>query len=47
MAEMWTWIAGFFSQIFNFTLPWGVSFGSLVVAVFGIPLLVLALKKFL
>lgn len=34
------------SQLFSFRMPWGLSFGAVIVGVFGAPLLVLAIKKF-
>ena len=34
------------SQIFNFSLPWGITFGAVIVGVFGAPLLVKAFRKF-
>lgn len=46
MSEYWSFIASLFSQIFSFQLPWGIAFGSVVVGVFGAPLLVKAYKKF-
>jgi len=35
-----------FVPLFNFITPWGVAFGSVVVACFGLPLLVKAYRKF-
>lgn len=34
------------SQLFNFQLPWGISFGAVVVGVFGLPFLAMAFRKF-
>lgn len=42
----WDFIRNFFSNIFNFITPWGIAFGAVVVGVFGLPLLVKAIKKF-
>lgn len=42
----WDFIRNFFSDIFNFITPWGIAFGAVVVGVFGLPLLVKAIKKF-
>lgn len=33
-------------QLFNFVLPFGFTFGALIVGIFGAPLLVKAFKKF-
>lgn len=46
MASYWPFIQSLFSQIFNFSLPWGITFGAVIVGVFGAPLLVKAYKKF-
>lgn len=34
------------SDLFSFTLPIGITFGAVVVGIFGAPLLVKAFKKF-
>lgn len=34
-----------FSQLFSFMLPWGITYGSVVVGVLGVPYLVKVLKK--
>lgn len=34
------------SPIFSFSLPWGISFGAVIVGVFGAPFIVKAYKKF-
>lgn len=46
MASYWSFLASFFTQIFNFETPWGIAFGAVVVGVFGAPLLVRAYRKF-
>lgn len=47
MADVLSWIQQYLiSPLFNFALPWGVTFGAIVVAVFGLPLVVRAFKKF-
>lgn len=33
-------------ELYNFVLPWGITFGSVIVGIFGLPLLVKAFKKF-
>lgn len=46
MAPYISFIGDLVGQIFNFTLPWGIAFGSVVVGIFGAPLIVKAYKKF-
>lgn len=47
-GEVLTWfLANIIAPIYNIVLPFGITFGALVVAVFGIPLLVKAIKTFL
>lgn len=46
MSGYLTFLSDFFSQLFNFSLPWGIAFGAVVVGVFGAPLLVKAYRKF-
>ena len=47
MSEVLSFIgSSLISPLFNFSLPWGVTFGAIVVALFGLPLLVRAIKKF-
>lgn len=47
MSEYLTFYGSLISQIFNFHTPWfGLAFGSIIVGVFGAPLLVKAIKKF-
>lgn len=42
-----SWISSnIINPLFNFVTPWGIAFGAIVVAVFGLPLLVKAYKKF-
>lgn len=45
-SQYWQFVSHFVSQIFNFVTPWGVAFGAVVVGVFGLPLVVRAIKKF-
>lgn len=46
-SEYLSWINDhLITPLFNFALPWGVTFGAIVVAVFGLPLVVRAFKKF-
>lgn len=33
------------SELFDFVTPWGIAFGAVVVGVFGLPLVVRAIKK--
>lgn len=47
-SEVLQWfLAHVIVPIYNIGLPFGITFGALVVAVFGIPLLVKAIKTFL
>lgn len=49
IADYLSWLnANLITPLFNFVLPFwgGVTFGSIVVAIFGLPLIVLAYKKF-
>lgn len=47
-GEVLSWfLAHIIAPIYNIVLPFGITFGALVVAVFGIPLLVKAIKTFL
>lgn len=39
-------IGSMLAQLFAVTLPWGITFGAVIVGVFGLPLLVKAWKKF-
>lgn len=46
MADALSVVFDMIQQLFNFTLPWGIAFGAVIVGVFGAPLLVKAIKKF-
>lgn len=47
MSQYLVWLKDtLFVPLFNFVTPWGIAFGSVIVAVFGLPLLVRAYKKF-
>lgn len=46
MADCMSVIFSLLGQLFNFVLPWGITFGAVIVGVFGVPLLVKAYKKF-
>lgn len=44
--ELLTFYGSLLSQLFNFQLPfWGITFGAMVVGIFGAPILVHCLKK--
>lgn len=45
MASVLPSIGTWLGQIYNIVLPIGVTFGSLLVAVFGLPILVKMFKK--
>lgn len=44
-AELLSWFGDFLGQLFNFALPFGITFGAIVVGFVGMPLLVGVLKK--
>lgn len=48
IGQWLSWInQNLISPLFDFNLSfWGVTFGSIVIAIFGLPLLVKAYKKF-
>ena len=46
MSDYLLFFKDMFAKIFNFNLPWGIAFGSVVVGIFGAPLIVKAYKKF-
>lgn len=47
MSTVLSWISSnLIIPLFNFVLPWGITFGAIVVAIFGLPLLVKAVRKF-
>lgn len=46
MSEVFVFLGGVISQVFSFVLPGiGIAFGSLVVAVVGLPILVKMFRK--
>lgn len=46
MASVMSVIYSMLGQLFNVVLPWGITFGAVLVGVFGLPLLIAAYKKF-
>lgn len=46
MSSCLSVIYSMLGQLFNFTLPWGITFGAVLVGLFGAPLLVKAFRKF-
>lgn len=46
MTVWFSFISNLLGSLFNFVLPIGITFGALIVGVFGAPLLVKAFKKF-
>lgn len=45
--ELLQFYSSLFEQLFNFQLPyWGITFGAMVVGVFGMPIIVHSFKKF-
>lgn len=46
MSDILAVISNTVGQLFDFTLPIGLTFGAVVVGVFGMPLVVKAIKKF-
>lgn len=46
MSSCLSVIYSMLGQLFNFTLPWGITFGAVLVGLFGAPYLVKAFKKF-
>lgn len=45
MSDCLSVISSMLHQLFSFHLPWGISFGAVIVGVFGAPLLVKAFKQ--
>lgn len=46
MSSVMTILSDLLGNLFNVNLPWGITFGAVIVGVFGAPLLVKAYKKF-
>lgn len=46
ISDYWTFVSDFVNRLFTFVTPWGIAFGSVVVGIFGLPLVVKAVKKF-
>lgn len=46
MATYIQFIGNLVGQLFAFDLPWGITFGAVIVGIFGAPLIVKAYKKF-
>lgn len=45
MVNCLSTIYSMLGQLFSFALPWGITFGAVVVGVFGLPLMIKAFKK--
>ena len=44
-SDYWIFVSDFVNRLFSFVTPWGIAFGSVVVGIFGLPLVVKAIKK--